>query len=62
MKWITSKYPFNLKVLGQIAIDMKNYGSSSNLDSQKAFDNFSHDGLVEMVLNSSYPKENFKTG
>lgn len=62
MKRIASKHLFNLKVLGEITIDMKNYGGSSNLDSQKAFDNFSYDGLVQMVLNSSYPKENFKTG
>lgn len=61
MNQIISKHLINLKVLGEIAIDMKNY-SSSNLDSQKAFDNFSRDGLVHTVLNINCPKENFETG
>lgn len=51
MNQITSKHLVNLK--GEIAIDMKNYSRSSNVDSQKAFDDFSHDRLVQMALNSS---------
>ena len=61
MNQITSKHLINFKVLGEIAIDT-NYSSNRNLDSQKAFDNFSFDGLVTMVLNTSCPKENFETG
>lgn len=61
MNQITSKHLINFKVLGEIAID-PNYSSNRYLDSQKAFDNFSLDGLVHTVLNIRCPKENFETG
>lgn len=59
---ITSKHLVNLKVLWERAIGMKSYSSSSNGDSQKAFDNFLHGGLMQMLLNGNSPKENFETG
>lgn len=60
MNQIMSKHLINFKVLGEIAIDT-NYSSNRYLESQKAFYNFSLDGLVHTILNISCPKEKFET-